>query len=198
MSAYDQAARSAETAAQVAKGESTFLSGDERKQVQRLLSHPEDFPPEFKDWLLNYFAVNIPQIPISQITGFGQFTAIVGTRVDGQSTTTADSPNYVELDSGHPQITGLGKGSYLIYHGCALSHSLTTGTARQTLKFNDETAVSDNAILGEGQNIFSASRVVQKTFDTPNNTIKCVYAEEGGGTAYFELRWLIAIKYANV
>ena len=197
MSTYDAAAKQQETQAQVAKGQSTFLSAEERQQVARLLSHPEDFPAEFKDWLLDYFAVNIPQIPIGQIVGFGQFTATVGTRVDGQSTTTADSPNYVELDSGHPQITGLGKGSYLIYHGCALSHSLTTGTARQTLKFNNEVAVSDNAILGEGQNIFSASRVVQKTFDGPNNTIKCVYAEEGGGTAAFELRWIIAIKYAN-
>ena len=196
MSSYDSAAKSAETQQLLAKGGS-FLSAEERQQIQRLLGFPEDFPNEFKEWLLDYFAVNIPQIPIGQIVGFGQFTATVGTRVDGQSSTISDSPNYVELDGGHPQITGLGSGSFLIYHGCALRHSLAAGTARQTLKFNTETAVSDNCILAQGDKLFSASRVVQKTFATPNNTIKCVYAEEGGGTAFFELRWIIAIKYGN-
>jgi hypothetical protein len=195
MSSYDTQARTLETQQQAEKGEGSFLTPQERSTVQRFLGFPEEFPPEFKDWLIDFLAVNIPQIPISQITGFGQFTATVGSRVDGQSSTTSSS--YVELDGGHPQITGLGKGSYLIYHGCALEASSDVITARQSLKFNEETPVSDNAILGEGMHIFSASRVVQKTFTGPNNTIKCVYAQEGGGTAYFELRWIIAIKYAN-
>lgn len=195
MSSYDASAKQIETQQQAAKGEGAFLTSQERATVQRLLRFPEEFPAEFKEWLIDFFAVNIPQIPIGQIVGFSQYTATVGTRVDGQSSTTSSS--YIELDGGNPQITGLGKGSYLIYHGCALEASGSTITARQTLKFNDETPVSDNAILGEGQGIFSASRVVQKTFDGPNNTIKCVYAQEGGGTAYFELRWIIAIKYGQ-
>lgn len=195
MSSFDTAAKTVESQQQALKGQGAFLTQQERETVRRLLGFPEEFPPEFKEWLIDFFAVNIPQIPISQITGFGQYTATVGTRVDGQSSTTSSA--YVELDGGHPQITGLGKGSYLLYHGCALEASGTTITARQTLKFNDENPVSDNCVLGEGQNIFSASRVVQRTFDGPNNTIKCVYAQEGGGTAFFELRWLIAIKYGQ-
>lgn len=195
MSSYDTQAQNVETQQQAQKGEGSFLTQQERATVARMFGFPEDFPPEFKAWLIDFLAVNIPQIPISQITGFGQYTATVGTRVDGQSSTT--SASYIELDGGHPQITGLGKGSYLLYHGCALECDGATITARQTLKFNEETPVSDNAILGEGTSIFSASRVVQKTFDGPNNTIKCVYAQEGGGTAFFELRWLIAIKYGS-
>jgi hypothetical protein len=195
MSTYDTQALQTETDIQRTKGADSFLSAEERADVRRLFGHPEDFPPEFKEWLIDFIAVNIPQIPISQITGFGQYTAFVGTRVDGQNSTSSSS--YVELDSGHPQITGLGKGSYLIYHGCALEASGALITARQSLKFNDEVAVSDHAILGEGTSIHSASRVVQKTFDGSNNTIKCVYQQEGGGTAFFELRWLIAIKYGQ-
>jgi hypothetical protein len=194
MSSYDTAARNAETQQQAEKGEGSFLTPQERSTVQRFLGFPEDFPPEFKDWLIDFLAVNIPQIPISQITGFGQFTATVGTRVDGQSSTTSSA--YVELDGGNPQIT-LGRGSFLIYHGCALKASGGPITARQTLQFPGEAAVSDNAVLGSGTDIFSASRIIQKTFTAPSNLVKCVYAQEGGGTAYFELRWIIGIKYGN-
>jgi hypothetical protein len=190
---HDAGARQAETQAQTEKGASTFLSQDERAQVARLLGHPEDFPPEFKDWLLDYFAVNIPQIPIGQIAGFSQYKAVVGTRVDGQGSTTSSS--YVELDGGHPQITGLGAGDYLLFHGAAIESTGATKVARQTLKFNDENPLSDNAIMSDATDIISTSRAVTKTFVNNNNTVKCVYAVEGGAaTGFFQLRWLIALK----
>lgn len=192
MSGYDIAAAQAETQQQIAKGAGSFLSNEERQNVRRLLSFPEEFPPEFKEWLLDYLAVNIPQIPIGNIMGFSQYQAVVGTRVDGQGSTT--SASYVELDGGHPQITGLGAGDYLVFHGCAIESSANNITARQSVKYNEETALSDNAILSDSQQIVSSSRVVAKTFTNNNNTIKCVYAQEGGGTGFFQLRWLIALK----
>lgn len=192
MSGYDVAAAQAETQQQIAKGVGSFLSQEERQNVRRLLGFPEEFPPEFKEWLVDYLAVNIPLIPISQISGFSQYQAVVGTRVDGQGSTT--SASYVDLDSGHPRIEGLGAGDYLIFHGCALKSSGSTITARQTVMYNDEPAVSDNAILASSTGIVSSSRVVTKTFTNNSNRIKCQYAQEGGGTAYFELRWLIALK----
>lgn len=192
MSSYDAAAQNIETQQQSLKGEGVFLTPQERKTVQRLLGFPEDFPPEFKEWLIDFLAVNIPQIPISQITGFSQYQAVVGTRVDGQGSTTSSS--YIDLDGGHPQITGLGAGDYLIFHGCAIESSGATVTARQTVKYNDEAALSDNAILSDSTSIVSSSRVVTKTFTNNNNTIKCQYSQEGGGTGFFQLRWLIALK----
>lgn len=192
MSNYAGAAAQQETQQQLAKGAGSFLSQEERQQVQRLLRFPEEFPPEFKEWLLDYLAVNIPQIPIGNIMGFSQYKAVVGTRVDGQSSTTSTS--YIDLDGGHPIITGLGAGDYLVFHGCALRASVNTITARQTVKFNGETALSDNAILTTSTQIFSASRMVPKTFTNNNNQIKCQYAVEGAGTGFFELRWLIALK----
>lgn len=192
MSGYDVAAAQAETQQQIAKGAGSFLSNEERQNVRRLLSFPEEFPPEFKEWLLDYLAVNIPQIPIGNIMGFSQYQAVVGTRVDGQGSTTSTS--YVDLDGGNPIIEGLGAGDYLIFHGCAIESSGSTITARQTVKYNDETALSDNAIMSDSTSIVSSSRVVTKTFTNNNNQIKCQYAVEGVGTGYFQLRWLIALK----
>ena len=192
MSGYDVAAAQAETQQQIAKGAGSFLSQEERQNVRRLLSFPEEFPPEFKEWLLDYLAVNIPQIPIGNIMGFSQYQAVVGTRVDGQGSTTSTS--YVDLDGGHPRIEGLGAGDYLIFHGCAIESSGATITARQSVKYNEETPLSDNAILSDSTSIVSSSRVVTKTFTNNNNQIKCQYAVEGVGTGFFQLRWLIALK----
>jgi hypothetical protein len=192
VSQYDLQAQTLETQQQALKGEGVFLTDQERRTVQRLMGHPEDFPAEFKEWLLDFLAVNIPLIPISQITGFSQYQAVVGTRVDGQGSTTSTS--YVDLDGGHPIITGLGAGDYLVFHGCALESSGATVTARQSVKYNDETTLSDNAIMSDSTSIVSSSRIVTKTFSGNNNQIKCQYAVEGSGTGFFQLRWLIALK----
>lgn len=45
------------------------LSTKEIEQVQRLLSSPLHFPSEFKSWVSDWLATNIPQIPISQAFG---------------------------------------------------------------------------------------------------------------------------------
>ena len=59
-------------------GPEAYLSPDERKALQRSLSFPEDLPPRFKSWLIDFIAVNIPQIPISQIVGGGNRTVPSG------------------------------------------------------------------------------------------------------------------------
>ena len=60
----------AETQQQQQKGLDSFLSQEERAALQRMLGFPEDIPAAFQSWLLDFVAVNIPQIPISQISGF--------------------------------------------------------------------------------------------------------------------------------
>jgi hypothetical protein len=61
------------------KGPEAYLSPDERKALQRSLSFPEDLPPKFKSWLIDFLAVNVPQIPISQIVGFDKLLYKRGT-----------------------------------------------------------------------------------------------------------------------
>ena len=81
------------------KGPEAFLSGEERKQVGRMLGFPEDFPAKYKSWLQDYLSVNFPQIPITQISGFEKYLYKKGTELpanpkDGQTYTfIADSAN---------------------------------------------------------------------------------------------------------
>lgn len=51
------------------KGPEAYLDLAERQNLTRMLSYPEDLPPKFKAWLLDYIAVNAHGIPASAITG---------------------------------------------------------------------------------------------------------------------------------
>jgi hypothetical protein len=66
-----------ETALQEEKGQQSFLSSEERGQIQRYLNHPEDFPRDFGSWMLDFVAVNGLKIPVSQILGFEKYTRSV-------------------------------------------------------------------------------------------------------------------------
>ena len=60
-------------------GPEAFLSAEERKALQRSLSFPEDLPPKFRSFLIDFIAVNIPQISIRSIVGFDRFVYKRGT-----------------------------------------------------------------------------------------------------------------------
>jgi hypothetical protein len=51
------------------KGPEAYLDFQERQNLARMLSYPEDLPPKFKAWLLDFIAVNANGIPASAITG---------------------------------------------------------------------------------------------------------------------------------
>lgn len=51
------------------KGTEDYLTPEERKFLQRMLSFPEDLPPKFKAWLIDHEAVDGAQIPASRIVG---------------------------------------------------------------------------------------------------------------------------------
>lgn len=79
----------AETQQQQQKGPEAFLSAEERKQIGRFLSYPEDFPPKFKSWLREYLSVDFPEIPVTQISGFDKYLYKKGVEIpdnprDGQ------------------------------------------------------------------------------------------------------------------
>jgi hypothetical protein len=49
----------------------TFLTQEERSQVKRYLSFPEEFPTELGSWIVDYMATN-GQIPQSTVTGLAE------------------------------------------------------------------------------------------------------------------------------
>lgn len=80
---------SLDTTEQLAKGRDSFLSPEERLTVQRYLSKPDEFPPEFGAWILEY--VRTQGQPINQqlgAKGFPRFIAADRAPVTVGSTTT--------------------------------------------------------------------------------------------------------------
>ena len=58
-----------ETQQQQQKGPEAFLSIEERKMLQRILSFPEELPQKFASWIVEYMKVNAEEIPASAIVG---------------------------------------------------------------------------------------------------------------------------------
>ena len=88
-----------ETQQQQQKGLDSFLSQEERAALQRMLGFPEDLPPAFQSWVIDFMSVNLSQISISQILGFEKLlyrkgTAFPSDPKDGQMFGLA-------VDSGH-------------------------------------------------------------------------------------------------
>ena len=58
MSSFEDGARALETQQQQRKGDSAYLSQEEREMVRRILRFPEEFPREFGGWIEDYVSTN--------------------------------------------------------------------------------------------------------------------------------------------
>ena len=178
-----------------ARGPEAYLDPDERKFWQRGLGFPEDFPPRFKSWLVDFIAVNIPQIPISQIVGFSQFTANQVQVVTSETTT---SLTYTNLATDGPTISGLSKGTYLLLFGGIIENSVGSH-AFISVSVNGATPVEADAASAEPISTtadFNLSRAVTKSLDAASNTVKLQY-RVGAGTGTFYNRWLVVLRIGN-
>lgn len=179
-----------------ARGEEAYLSVEERKFLQRFLSYPEDLPPRFKSWILDHVAVNIPQIPISQIVGFTQFTPNVATTILTSESTTSTS--YANLATTGPELLGLADGVYLILFGCQTAAIASGEGASVSISVNGDTASDDDSCVAEDQpGSATIMRAVAKELRAGgSNTIRVQY-RVNAGTGTFLRRWLIAIRMGN-
>lgn len=184
---------------QSSKGPEAYLSSEERKALQRSLSFPEDLPPKFKSWLIDFIAVNIPQIPISQIVGFSQFTATPSFIAPNEATM---SQTYVDLATLGPQISGLADGKYLFLLAAQVVKGVVNDGGMASLSCNGSTPVdADSLILSDtsavAQNT-TVSRAVQKTLaGGGNNVVTMKYRTINASSISFANRSLIALRYGN-
>lgn len=180
------------------KGPESYLSGEERKELQRMLSFPEDLPAKFKSFLIDFIAVNIPQIPISQITGFNQFDASTDTQgAEANGTVATGSGTYVEL-SGGPEITGLSAGLYVVHYGASIQ-SDNIGVSHVNVSVNGATPSDDYAltVTNQGTTYWPLSRARLVTISADGGEIAMVY-KMTAFTLRASRRWLVVQKYANV
>lgn len=200
-SILDGASATQETALQAEKGVDSFLSSEERAQVQRFLNFPEEFPKVFKSWLLDFIAVNGLAIPISQISGFSQFTARSSEVFATESVTGA---SYGNIASVGPTLSGLSDGQWIFWYGL-YSDSDADVQVAASLSFNGVTATDADGIRGgvDGlvgdQTRISIMRGVFKILTNGgSNEVQMKYKKiAGASNPTVGTRWLIGLKTGN-
>lgn len=55
------------------------LTEKERELLHKLLGNPREFPAQMKEWMVDYTALNLPNLPITQFIGYQRFVANVDT-----------------------------------------------------------------------------------------------------------------------
>ena len=172
-------------------GPEAYLSSDERKALQRSLSFPEDLPPKFKSWLIDFIAVNIPQIPVSQIVGFNQVEQVeVFSATTNASTGSITSTTY---GSTGPTVSALRAGSYTIIFGALVSPGAIQETGRISVSLNGAAPSDDDAIWFNGVSPAEvpATRAVVKSLTGTTNTVALQYRSTGGQSVAFSRRWVV-------
>lgn len=175
---------------------STELDLDERdiELQRRLFANVLRFPKEFKTWLADYVALNIPDIPVSQLIGFSGFTVKVATRVNTSETTT--SATFTDLATVGPQLTGLADGQYMFVAACSILSSTGQDTFAGVKVNSTDPADADCAVLlASGANL-GITFVSATLAAGGNNTVKVVY-RTAGGTATFARRQLVGLRFGN-
>ena len=191
-----------ESAQQKQKGPEAFLTGEERKDLQRMLSYPEDLPPKFKTWISEWIAINGLSIPISSIVGFQRFedqlaaqdAAIAAAAVTLESALDSSddsttSTSYVDL--GGPSLAGLTAGQYVLLYGCRVQ-SNNTVVHYYSPSINGAAASDADALQGRGPLIASLARAKITTL-TEGSTIAMRYRVDTS-TGGFGDRWIVAVR----
>lgn len=159
------------------------------------------FPREYKNWLQDYIAINIPDIPVSQVQGYSNATPNPATTVVTSETKT--SATYGALTTAGPSLTGLSQGKYLFIFGCVGSVDTNGRAALMNLAFNGSNPGDDNDAVWitstPADHLTSATSWVTRTFTTDNNSAASVYRVSSGTgeTGTFTRRRLLGIRLSN-
>ena len=173
------------------------LSAAERAKIDQFLGSPLQFPPEFKNYLSDYLAVNSPFIPVSQLQGYkGTLArnAIINTEIDVNS---GDAPERTWNQFDGPAITGLADGTYFVAFGCKTGR-LTVGHALNKIgpavNGSDPSVYAEFSDIDPDAMIWRATEVTAQNND--NNTIELYYWYDlpNADASQFLHRWITTIR----
>lgn len=176
------------------------LDETERADMQALLAHPLDFPPEFKSWFADYVATNIPKLSVSQVFGFKVDRVQVATEITAAESTSSSA--YVDLTTAGPQLTNLANGYYIVLFGCRVSALAGPSTANtrgiMSLSLNGSTPDDNDSAQTRFNPMFRSTlvRLTGNDVNTIKAQYKCVLA--GATSITFERRFLAAMRVVNL
>jgi hypothetical protein len=215
VSSYDEAAREQETQQQQEKGPEAFLSQDERQQLRRNLSFPEEFPREFGSWIEDYMGTH-GNFQKSQVQGLPRLFTQVQEQVEALEdvvasiavigTTYTDEPGTTlqTTFNGDEKITGASVSVPAGRYFCIFTTTATwaAGAVQATVRlfwtdsggsspFGSTSAVS----LPSSGSFGSLISIGSITLDSPS-AINGYHRQDGNGAIDFSLMSLIALRTA--
>ena len=160
------------------------------------LGHPLEFPPEFKQWLADYVALQTPKFPISQVFGYALQRARSAT-VD--TSEASSSTAYGNLATVGPTLSNLASGFYLLVFG--FDGNATSANAHMFMSPSINGAAAVDADSCEMQPLYPASALtsnvrvlmVQLNGASGVNEVIMKY-RMSGNSGNFSMRFLHAIK----
>lgn len=164
-------------------------------QIPVVTSILKDFSAEALGELRTWLEQNPPAVTIQSIIGFSQFTAQVAPVITTQESRTTNS--FSDLATVGPTLSGLSNGNYLVLFGALVNNNAGGGGAMSVSVNGGAPSFSDRAFSDlAGANI-SVMRAVTVSLSAGNNTLTAQYEGNGAATSFWQLRWLIALRYSN-
>lgn len=161
------------------------MTGDpltqEQQRTMETMGAAIFFPQEFKDWMVNMVAVQIPLIPFSQILGAKLNLARSADAIATSEAVTGSV--YVDAATPGPLLTNIANGKYIIFYG---AHVPNGGKASPSI--NGSTPSDDNAITSISTGGAGARGKLVTLTSNNLNSVKLQY--KAGGN--FRNRWLVA------
>ncbi len=168
------------------------------EQFYEYLKSPLRFPEEFKDYVADYFATNVPKLHVSQIYGFKLQSVKVADEVT--ALTTVSGTSYTA--AGGPDMTDIPHGFYLAMYGATYANTAGQpyyNAAAPGILMSpsiDGAAASDDdaALLNAGSN--GRVALIDLTGSgSDTHTISMRYKLTTAGTAHaFYNAWLFLLK----
>lgn len=175
------------------------LSKEDRDRISQRLGAPIHFPPEFKTWLLDYIAVNIPVLPISHFLGYVSTKAYSNLVETVENT---DSGSYTDMATVGPQLS-LPRGRYLLLYGATLAAVSSPGAnaGKMSPSINGGAASDDDSVdvfTFNGTNMNGSFAIVKDLTTVETNTLVMRYKKDSGvsaGQPTWGMRWFSAIRF---
>lgn len=174
------------------------LTQEQRDQIGEYLSSPLKYPPEFKQWLTDYLATNIPPIPVSQLMGYKGTLARYDFEATFSDGNTSPERTWTTLDGLGPVIDQLADGIYWAvwgYHHPGLNAG--SSTQRMGLSVNGAAPLTwtESITLDTGKTIWRADRL-DVSGGNDNNTVEANYWFDlaGGADGEFSKRWMALLR----
>lgn len=167
------------------------LDEQQRDLLKRLLANPIEFPDKFKQWIGDYFAMNVPLIPYSGLLGSRLNIAKSGDYI--ATTEGVGASAYGDIPGGTvgPSILGLADGVYAVVWGATTTGGAHVG--RMGVSVNGDTPVDGEAAGSADDQTISFGRLITLK-NNNNSTIVCKYK---GTQQNWGRRWIVVIRVAT-